>query len=157
MSDRAKILKALAGTSWGQDEETMLLTVKAIIRSKTDFASPVWSANVKPSISHKIQRGQNAVLRVALGCHKMASEDHVHSEAKFMPHLEHSRMLSAQFLAGALQPNHPSHAVAVAHRGPRAMKKTLRSAHENDVAPFLVDGVIPIGAAAEAKKELHTA
>ena len=40
---RNNILKALAGTSWGQQKETLLMTYKAVGRSIINYAAPVWS------------------------------------------------------------------------------------------------------------------
>ena len=46
VSGRNNILKALAGTSWGQQKETLLMTYKAIGRSFINNAAPVWSPNL---------------------------------------------------------------------------------------------------------------
>ena len=45
VSKRNNILKALAGTSWGQQKETLLMTYKAVGRSIADYETPVWSTN----------------------------------------------------------------------------------------------------------------
>ena len=55
---------------------------------------------------------------------------------------QHLRLLSAQFLARALQPHHASHATVLLEQGPRNMKHTLWSKVISDVEPFLVDGVV---------------
>ena len=44
VSNRNNILKALAGTSWGQQKETLLMTYKAVGRSII-YVAPVWSTN----------------------------------------------------------------------------------------------------------------
>ena len=46
VSGRNNILKALAGTSWGQQRETLLMTYKAVSRSIINYAAPVWSPNL---------------------------------------------------------------------------------------------------------------
>ena len=56
VSKRNNILKALAGTSWGQQKETLLMTYKAIGRLIANYAAPVWSTNVS---MEKIQVAQN--------------------------------------------------------------------------------------------------
>ena len=75
---RNNILKALAGSSWGQDKETLLLTYDALGKSIASYAAPVWSTNASDSSFKKIQTAQNAALRTATGAHKMASIDHLH-------------------------------------------------------------------------------
>ena len=71
VSGRNNILKALAGTSWGQQKETLLMTYKAVGRSIINYAAPVWSANLHDTNYRKIQNSQNEALRIATGCHKM--------------------------------------------------------------------------------------
>ena len=43
VSKRNNVLKALAGTNWGQQKETLLLTYKGLGRSIGNYAAPVWS------------------------------------------------------------------------------------------------------------------
>ena len=45
VSKRNNVLKALAGTNWGQQKETLPMTYKALRRSITNYAAPVWSTN----------------------------------------------------------------------------------------------------------------
>ena len=45
VSERNNVLKALAGTYWGQQKETLLLTYKALGRSIANYVAPVWSTN----------------------------------------------------------------------------------------------------------------
>ena len=48
VSGRNNILKALAGTSWGQQKETLLMTYdKAVWRSIINYAAPVWSTTLR--------------------------------------------------------------------------------------------------------------
>ena len=92
---RNNILKALAGSSWGQDKETLLLTYNALGKSIASYAAPVWSTNASDSSFKKIQTAENAALRTA---HKMASIDHLHQESLTLRVKDHSDMLSAQYL-----------------------------------------------------------
>ena len=55
VSGRNNILKALAGTSWGQQKETLLMTYKAVGRSIINYAAPVWSPNLHDTNYRKIQ------------------------------------------------------------------------------------------------------
>ena len=88
-TQRLKVMKALAGTTWGQDKETLLITYKSLIRSKIDFAAPVWVPNVKKTPIKRLQAIQNAGLRLVSGCVKMTAEEHLHTEAKLLPVSEH--------------------------------------------------------------------
>ena len=71
------ILKALAGTSWGQQKETLLMTYKAVRRSIINYAAPVWSTNLRDTNYRNIQYTQNEALR-------MSSVNHIHVEAKML-------------------------------------------------------------------------
>ena len=51
VSGRNNILKALTGTSWEQQKETLLMTYRAVGRSIINYAAPVWSPNL-----HKLQK-----------------------------------------------------------------------------------------------------
>ena len=92
VSDRNNILKALAGTSWGQQKETLLMTYKAVGSSIINYAAPVWSPNLHDTNYRKIQYTQNEALRIATGCHKMFSIVHLHTEAEMLKVKEHSRV-----------------------------------------------------------------
>ena len=96
VSSRNNILKALAGTSWGQQKKTLLITYKAVGRSIISYAAPVWSTNLRNTNYRNIQYTQNEALRIATSCHKMSSVDHLHVEAKMLKIREHSELLSAE-------------------------------------------------------------
>ena len=80
ISKRNNVLKALAGTHWGQQKETLLMTYKVLGRSIANYAAPVWSTNASESNIGKIQRAPNEALRIITCSHKMSSIDHLHSE-----------------------------------------------------------------------------
>ena len=90
VSGRNNILKALACTSWGQQKETLLMTYKAVGRSIINYAAPVWSPNLHDTNYRKIKYTQNEALRIATGCHKMSSIDHLHTEAEMLKVRIHS-------------------------------------------------------------------
>ena len=118
------MLKTLAGSSWGQDKETLLMTYNALGKSIANYAAPVWSTNASDSSFKKIQTAQNAALRTATGAHKMASIDHLHQESLTLRVKDHPDRLSAQYLVNCLEEDHVSHA----HHNSRAETKT----HEGD-------------------------
>ena len=74
---RNKMLKALAGSFWGQ-EETLLLTYDTLGKYIASCAAPVCNTNASDSSFKKIQTAQNAALRTVTGAHKMASIEHLH-------------------------------------------------------------------------------
>ena len=112
VSKRNNVLKALAGTNWGQQKETLLMTYKALGRSIANYAAPVWSINASETNIGKIQRAQNEALRIITGSHKMSSIDHIHSETKMLQVEDHLNLLSAQYLVQCLDTEnvcHPHH------------------------------------------------
>ena len=81
LSRRLQILKALAGTSWGQCKETLLLTYKSLIRSLINYGCPLWYPNVSETFIKKLQVIQNSALRTVTGCHMKSPIEHLHTEA----------------------------------------------------------------------------
>ena len=67
VSNRNNVLKALAGTTWGKQKETILMTYKAIGRSVANYSAPVWGTNASATSIGKIQTAQNEALRIAGG------------------------------------------------------------------------------------------
>ena len=126
-------LRPWRGTSWGQQKETLLMTYKAVGRSIINYAAPVWSPNLHDTNYRKIQYTQNEALRIATGCHKMSSVDHLHTEAEMLKVREHSELLSAQYLARCLEPGNVCHPITTRAAPERRMKETLYTKHRNTV------------------------
>ena len=78
------------------------MTYKALGRSISNYAAPVWSTNASESNIGKIQRAQNEALRITKGSHKMSSIDHLHSETKMLQVADNLNLLSAQYLVHCL-------------------------------------------------------
>ena len=95
VSKRNNVLKALEGTNWGQQKETLLLTYKALERFIVNYGAPVWSTNYRNTTLEKIQRTQNEALRIITGSHKMSGIEHLHSEPKILLVEDHLNLLSA--------------------------------------------------------------
>ena len=125
VSKRNNVLKALAGTNWGQQKETLLLTYKALGRSIANYAAHVWSTNASDTILEKIQRTQNEALRMITGSHKMSSIDHLHSETKMLLVKDHLNPLSAQYLVHCLDTGNVCHHITKMDHPPREMKETV--------------------------------
>ena len=134
---RNNMLKALAGSSWGQQKETLLLTYNALGKSIASYAAPVWSTNASDSSFKKIQTAQNAALRTATGAHKMASIDHLHQVSLSLKVKDHSDMLSAQYLVNFLEEDQVCHGTTTQEPRPRPMKETLHSRHHSTILPRL--------------------
>ena len=153
---RINILKALAGTNWGQQCETIAITYKSIVRSLFLYAAPIWFPNTSTSNINRLQIIQNSALRIATGCLKMSPIQHLHSETKVLPVQEHLSLICTQFLARALQPTHPSHPHVVSPPGPRNMKDTLQSLFLPQVQPHLVEGILPPNSYRQTISSLHS-
>ena len=124
VSSRNNILKALAGTSWGQQKETSLMTYKAVGRSIINYAAHVWSTNLRDTYYGNIQHTQNEALRIATGCHRMSSVDylHVEAEANVLKVREHSELLSAQYLTRCLEPENANNSITTKKHHKKQMK-----------------------------------
>ena len=62
LDKRNNKLKALTGSSWGQDKETLLMTYNTLGKSIANYAAPVWSTNTSDSSFKKIQTAQNTAF-----------------------------------------------------------------------------------------------
>ena len=124
------------------------MTYKAVGRSITNYAAPVWSPNLNDTNYRKIQYKQNEALRIATGCHKMSSIDHLLTEADMLTVREHSELLSAQYLAKCMEPGNVCHPITTRATPRRQMKETLYTRHRNTVEPIMVEK--------DRKATLHT-
>ncbi|XP_059219026.1 uncharacterized protein LOC106085920 [Stomoxys calcitrans] len=125
VKSRNKVLKSLAGSTWGADKETLLTTYKAIGRSVVSYAAPVWSCQRCDTQWNNIQICQNAALRTATGCLLSSHVDHLDQETKILPVRRHNYMLSKQYLLGCYRRNHPNHHLVDRYPPPRSLKVDL--------------------------------
>ena len=100
------LLKALAGSSWRQDKDTLLLTYNTLGKYIASYAAPVWSTNASDSSFKK-----NAALRTATGAHNMSSIDHSHLESLTLKVKDHSDMFSVKYLVNCLDEDHVCHGI----------------------------------------------
>ena len=90
-----KILKAITGSTWGEDKQTLLDTYKAIGRPLIDYAAPVWA----PSISDtkmRLQTVPSATYRDWLSlydCPKPSTRRMQNTDCSRPLHLTHSPIL----------------------------------------------------------------
>ena len=66
------------------------------------YKAPICFPNTSPSLIQKLQAIQNSALRIATD-----SIDYLHEETKILPVQDHLSLISAQYLAKALQPYNP--------------------------------------------------
>ena len=109
VKSKVNLMKAISGTTWGQDKEVLTQTYKAIGRSLLEYGVPIWSPIISPSCWDKLQIVQNQALRVITGCLLMSPIEHLHRETKILPLKEHGEMLSKQFLLNCNLPGHPGY------------------------------------------------
>ena len=131
-------LKALAGTDWGQEKEMLTTAYKATLRSNIEYAIAIWGPIISGNHWNRIQTLQNHALRIATGCVKMSSIDHLHQETQVLPLKEHSEMLTKQFLTNFQHPEHPGNADILQEQdqNARSKKKTLLEHRETVDALF---------------------
>ena len=139
VSNINNVLKALAGTNWVQQKETLLLTYEALGRSISNYAAPVWSTNASDTSLGKIQHTQNEALRIITGSHKMSTIDHLHNETKMLPFEDHLNLRSVQYLVRCLDTENVCHHITTLYHPPREMKETLFTRHYQTVLPLLAN------------------
>ena len=72
------VMKATASSTWGADKEILSITFKGLIRSTLNYAAPIWAPNASSSSFLRLQKVQNAALRLATGCHAITPISHLH-------------------------------------------------------------------------------
>jgi hypothetical protein len=72
-SCRLQILKALAGTTWGQCKETLLLTYKLLTQPLIDYGCAIWYPNVSETSIKKLQ-----VIQCGSSNHHWLSHEDAH-------------------------------------------------------------------------------
>ena len=157
INGRNNILKALAGTSWGLEKETLLTTYKATSGSLLNYCAPIFTPHVSDSNWDSLQTAQNAALRIATGCVKMTDRDHLHAECKSMPVKAHCEMLSKQFLLATTQPHHPNHSDLDDLPDPRHTKRnTLKTKFADNIKPLTAGGKTDPVSYKAGLRQLHT-
>ena len=87
------VLKALAGSTWGCDKQTLLTTCQAIGRSILSYCYPVWTPSLKDTNWSRFQLAQNSALRNTTGCLKMAYVTELHQETLELPVRQHNELI----------------------------------------------------------------
>ena len=156
--NRLNILKALSGTSWGHQKETLEVTYNSLIKPVLSYAAPIWHPSTCPTNIQTLQVVQNKALRVITGSLKMADQQHLHTETKILPIKEHLNLLCRQYLVSSLRQDHPCFQYVTSDSGARAGSRvpTLQSRFLPDVHNLLVNGVTPPNDYKQIISELHS-
>ena len=150
---RINMMKSLAGSDWGQDQETLVLVYKSLGRSLLEYGNPIWSPQISDTNWNKLQVVQNHALRVATGCLAMTGKDHLHQETKVLPIKHHATLLTEQYVLAMHLPGHPGQKHLDRPPPPRRMKTTAIDLKDN------IQYCLPIQDTATKKKglkRLHT-
>ena len=151
-----KLVKAISGTDWGQQKETIASTYTQFTRPTIEYACPVWAPIASDTNIAKLQRIQNSALRSATGHTRDTNINHIHQETKVLPLQEHMHMICSQYRESARDRAHPLHD-ALAKPPPERNKK--RSALDAEYAT-VVHSCDPEGEEEKErkrnKKKIHT-
>jgi hypothetical protein len=121
---KTNVLKALTGTKFGCQQETITKVYRQYVRTNLNYASPAWAPAVAKSNLDRLQVAQNGCLRTATGCVKSTQVQHLHDETKVLPIRDHLNMIGTQFIAKIYNPAHPNHNLTSLPRRSRHMKQT---------------------------------
>lgn len=99
---RLNTLRALTGSTFGQNKETLTIVFKQYIRSIIDYASPAWHPAISLTQINKLQTIQNTALRIILGSTQTTPIEHLHAETKILTIKQHLDMRGTQFLASVI-------------------------------------------------------
>ena len=125
LSPRSNVLKALAGSTWGCDMETLLTTYLAIGRSIHSYCCPVWTPSHRDTNWNRLQRGQYYAQRITTGCLKMADVAEMCQEARELQVRQQNELIFQQFAIAYHLPQHPCHQLC--HRPPDDRPERRRS------------------------------
>ena len=152
---KLNVLKAVAGSSWGQEKETMVMLYKTCLRSNLEYAATIWTPSICETNWTKLAVPENQGLKIAIGCLKMAHTDHIHQETLVLPLRKHCRMLCKQFLAQCHLPGHPGAKHLNRPPDARNMKSTVLE-YLPEVANFFHESPVSESTYKSAITSLHT-
>ena len=116
VQQRNNVLKSLAGSSWGCDNETLLTTYQAIGRSILSYCCQFWTPSAMGTNCSRLQLAQHSALRITSACRKMAVVAELHLEARELLVRQHNELIFQQFAMACHLPQHPFHQLC--HRPP---------------------------------------
>lgn len=156
LKTRNNALKAIAGSSWGKDKETLITAYKTIGRPIVNYAAPIWSPQLADTHWQNLQASQNAALRIATGCHLMSHPDHLQAETKVLPIRTHNELLTKQFVTACHKRVHPSKNIINSTTPQRNIRKSARIFVPQISSILNSDNDIDDQTCKTAQKQIHT-
>ena len=166
VQQRNNYLKALAGSTWVCDKETLLTTYQSIGRSILSYCCPVWTPSLWDTNWSRLQRAQNSALRIATGCLRIADIAELHQVARRLPVRQHNELISQQFAITCHLPQHTCHQLC--HRPPDYWpdrQRSLIGPYKSNIQQYLAEELLSntsyklaisrIHQLSEAKPRLH--
>lgn len=145
MCAKNNVLKAIAGSTWGKDKETLTTTYKAISRPIPNYGAAIYAPQLSDTNWSLLQRAQNSALRTITGCHIMAHQDHLHQETMILPIKDHTEMMAKQQTLRCFHPDHPNHELTRHENPPRQIRRNAFTKYGQE----LIQHVPPSGLTAK--------
>lgn len=137
--NRLNILKTLSHYHWGAEEEVLLRVYRALIRSKLDYGSLVYSSASKTNLK-RLDVVHNSALRICLGAFRSSPVQSLYCESNELPLMLRREQLILTYSARvSANPNNPVFDIILpAHTPPassltrlQSFPQTLKSLTEN--------------------------
>ncbi|MEL6804603.1 MAG: hypothetical protein AAFO91_12575, partial [Bacteroidota bacterium] len=126
-----KIYKALTGTSWGKNKETIINTYKSITRPILEYACSTWAPIISTTNYNQLQIVQNQIARIATGHTADTNNNTVNQEAKLLPITAHTNLHTSNFRYDTTHPDHPLNSLHHNPPPPRQKKKSVFNSTDN--------------------------
>ena len=97
---RLNALRAVTGSTFGQDKESCSTIYKLYIRSVMDYAT-LLAPDLSRTHHKTLQTNQNKALEIITGCTQTSPANHLHHETSILKFKDHLNMRVTQFLASA--------------------------------------------------------
>ena len=105
------MIRILSNTSWGADRSTLLLLYRALVRSRLDYGSMVYSSG-RESYLRPISAVHNAGLRLAIGAYRTSPVVSIYSDVGEPPLAIRRNILTCNYLVKILSMmSHPCYDV----------------------------------------------
>ena len=124
------IYKAISGTTWGKNKETLTHTYTAITRPVLEYGSTIWSPILRDTNMKSLQTIQNTILRTATGHTLDTNQNIIHTETKILPLKQHTQLHASNFRLKTTHHKHPLHHLHTASTPHRLMKPTIFNSTE---------------------------